>query len=228
MRTTTFGSAILTVPLLGGCGGLSPYEGPVTRLDLSVCAPSREFTLDSDNPYFPLEVGRSWTLEGGDERVVITVLAETEEVAGVTTRVVEEREFEDGDLSEVSRNFFAQAADGTVCYFGEDVEKYDAGELVSRAGEWRADAAGSRPGIIMPAEPEVGMRFQMEMSPDRAADEGLVVATGETWEVPAGTFTETIRIREIDPLDGEEEDKVFVRGSGFLVDENLELVRRSP
>lgn len=103
---------------------------------------------------------------------------------------------------------------------------YEDGELVSRAGEWRADAPGSRPGIIMPAEPAVGMKFQMEVSPGRAADEGLVVAVGETRTVPAGTFTETIRIREIDPGDDEEEDKVFAAGVGILVDEDLELVEQ--
>lgn len=226
MRSSMPGLAVVAA-LAAGCGGLPPYDGPVTRLDLSACDPSGTFTTDSDHPYLPLEPGRSWTLEGGGERVVITVLDETEEVAGVTTRVVEEREFEDGELSEVSRNFVARAADGTVCYFGEDVEKYEDGEVVSRPGEWRADAPGGRPGILMPAEPAVGMRFAMEAAPERASDVGLIVAVGESRRVPAGTFGETIRIREIDPLDGEEEDKVFARDVGFLVDEDLELVDRN-
>jgi hypothetical protein len=203
------------------CASLEPYEGPVTELDLGLCSPQGEFTLESTNPYFPMDVGQQWILEGGGEKVQISVLDETVEVAGVMTRVIEEREWEDDEMVEISRNFFAQAADGTVCYFGEDVEMYEDGQVVSREGEWRADEPGSRPGIIMPANPDIGMKFQMEVG--RASDEGLIVAVGETRSVPAGTFTETIRVREIDPSDNEEEDKLFARGVGFLVDEDMEL-----
>jgi hypothetical protein len=216
------GLSITALLVVQACASVESYEGPVTPLELAVCSPEGEFTLESTNPYFPMDVGKQWILEGGGERVQISVLDETVVVGGVTTRVIEEREWEDDEMVEVSRNFFAQAADGTVCYFGEDVEMYEGGEMVSREGEWRADEPGSRPGIIMPANPSVGMKFQMEVG--RAGDEGLIVAVGESRTVPAGTFTEAIRVREIDPKDGEEEDKLFARGVGFLVDEDMELV----
>jgi len=45
----------------------------------------------------------------------ISVLDAIEIVAGVPTRVVEEREKEDGKLIEISRNFMVLARDGTVC-----------------------------------------------------------------------------------------------------------------
>lgn len=207
----------LGFPLVQGCGSrLESFEGTIVHLDPEICSPDGEFTLESTNPYFPMEVGKRWVLEGGSERVEITVLDETETVAGVTTRVIEEREWEDGRQKEVSRNFFAQASDGTVCYFGEEVEPAE--------GVWRADAPGSRPGIIMPADPRPGMRFQMEVAPGEAVDEGLVLEVGRATEVPAGTFTETIVILEVNPLEDEEEPKVFAAGVGLLVDEDLELV----
>ncbi len=59
------------------------------------------------NPYFILEPGYQLLLEGGTERVVITVLAETKTVDGVECRVVEERETKGDKLVEVSRNYFA-------------------------------------------------------------------------------------------------------------------------
>jgi hypothetical protein len=208
--------ATLGATLALGCASVERYEGPVDTLDLALCSPDREFSLESTNPYFPMDVGRRWVLEGGDERVQITVLDETEVVAGVTTRVVEEREWEDGEEKEVSRNYFAQASDGTVCYFGEEVEP--------EMGEWRADQPGSRPGIIMPADPRPGMKFQMEVDPESAADEGLIIALGRTTKVPAGTFTDTVVLQEIDPLDDEREIKVFAAGVGFLVDEDMKLV----
>jgi hypothetical protein len=218
-------SGILAVILLAVGAVTAPAQEAEGMMDLAVCAATNEgFSLTSTNPYFPMDVGSEWVLEGGDERVVITVLDETETVAGVTTRVIEEREFEDGDLKEVSRNYFAQASDGTVCYFGEDVDNYKDGEIVSHDSEWRADAPGSQPGIIMPANPQPGLVFRMEVSPGAAEDAGKVLEVGSSTEVPAGTFAETLRLEEHDVLDDEREEKVFAKGVGILVDEDLELV----
>lgn len=79
-------------------------------------------------------------LEGPDGirtgRVQIAVLPDTEVIAGVETRVVEEREWLDGNLVEISRNCVAQASDGTVCYFGEDVDDYRNGIVSGHAGGW--------------------------------------------------------------------------------------------
>jgi hypothetical protein len=153
----------------------------------------------------------------------IEVLRRTEVVAGVTTRVVEEQEWEDGELIEVSHNFYAQAGDGTVCYFGEEVDIYEGGQVVSHEGAWRADDPGNRPGIIMPAAPRTNVRFQMEDAPGIAEDEGTIVGTGPV-RVPAGRFTETIRVREFNPLDGGKGYKVFAANVGLIVDEPVVLV----
>lgn len=68
---------------LGACGGGRVRTAdPTSYIDLATCAPGGEFTLESTNPYFPMDVGKKWVLEGGDERVEITVLEETEVVAG--------------------------------------------------------------------------------------------------------------------------------------------------
>ena len=210
-------SGVVVVVLGLACASaLERYEGPITMIDPQVCSPEGEFTLVSTNPYFPMDVGRQWVLEAGDERVRITVLDETEVVAGVTTRVVEEREWKDDEIDEISRNFFAQASDGTICYFGE--------EVVPANGVWRADEPDSAPGVIMPADPAPGQRYKMEIAPGDAEDEALIVATGERVDVPAGTFTETIRVLEFDPLDGDEEYKFFARGVGYVTDEDLRLV----
>jgi hypothetical protein len=100
------------------------------ELDISVCDPGAgPFSLTIDNPFMPLTVGKVSVLEGNEGSTAvhlgITVLNEKEIITGVETRVVEERETHDGVLVEVSRNFFVQSPDGTVCYFGEDVDMYD-------------------------------------------------------------------------------------------------------
>src|SRR5688500_16714016 len=83
---------------------------------------TRELVSRGRNPYFSLEPGAVLVLEDGSERLTITVLTETRIVDGVETRVVEERETDDGKLVEISRNYFAvHPRTLDVFYFGEDV-----------------------------------------------------------------------------------------------------------
>lgn len=197
------------------------------KLDVEVCAPGQGgFSIVSTNPFFPLDVGSQWTYEGEEDgeplEVIISVLDQTRPIGGVTTRVVEEREFEDGELVEVSWNYFVEAEDGTVCYHGEDVDEFDDGEIVHE-GAWCADEAGNAPGIIMPADPKPGMKYANEVAPGIAEDEAKIVGSGPV-TVPFGRFTETIRIREFNPLDDEKGYKVYASGIGLIVDETLELV----
>src|SRR5262245_66204801 len=82
---------------------------------------SRTLLTKGRSEYFVLEPGFRLELQGGDTKLHITVLDETKKVAGVETRVVEEREWKNGALHEVSRNYFViceQTRD--VVYFGED------------------------------------------------------------------------------------------------------------
>ena len=71
----------------------------------------KTFLAAGANTYFILEPGYRLTLEGTEAgkriQLVITVLDETRVVDGVTTRVVEERESENGRVIEISRNYFA-------------------------------------------------------------------------------------------------------------------------
>lgn len=206
----------------------APTEEPDAPPPEVVCDPTAgPFSLTVDNPYFPLPVGHHLVLDGMEGTTAvhleITVLEQTEVVADVTTRVMEERESADGQLIEVSRNFFAQAPDGTVCYFGEDVDIYDAGVIVSHDGAWRA-GGDNRPGIMMPASPSVGDAYFQEIAPGVAEDAAEVLALGEELIVPAGTFTDTVRTSEWTPLEpGVSETKWYVSGIGLAVDAEIEL-----
>jgi hypothetical protein len=203
-------------------------------LDIEVCDPSSgQFSVTIDNPYFPLPVGQRTVLEGSDFfndfLVRITVLDEVETVAGVKTRVVEEYEEQGGRLAEISRNFFAQAADGTVCYFGEDVDIYDAnGNVYSHAGAWRADGKTNIPGIFMPASLEVDQAFQQEIAPGVAEDRAKVVALGGETEVPAGTFEQTATLIDVNPLDGSQGEKIYAPGVGVIVDGPAKMTSHTP
>lgn len=199
------------------------------ELSVDVCDPEAgPFTIDINNPYLPYAEGQVSVLEGPDGsrtgRVRITVLADTEVIAGVTTRVVEEREWIDDDLVEISRNFVAQASDGTVCYFGEDVDDYSNGALSGHAGAWRASEKGYRPGILMPADPQPGTSHKQEIAPGVAEDASVIVAVGATYTVPAGAFEDTVETMDVNPLTGGKDSKRYGRGVGLILDEKLVLI----
>jgi hypothetical protein len=239
-------SLVLTVVLLmsptvgySGARALDSASDPLSaplvinnndELDIGVCDPSAgPFSIDITNPYLPLAPKTVWVLKGIEDgvnlRLRISVLNKTEVVAGVTTRVVEEREWEDGELIEVSQNFFVQAPDGTVCYYGEDVNMYEAGKVVSHEGAWRAGVDGARPGIMMPANPAVGMSYAQEVAPGIAEDQAKIVSIGDSVTVPAGTYENTLRTRETTPLEpGAKTIKVYAPEVGLIVDSAFELV----
>jgi hypothetical protein len=183
------------------------------------------------NPYFVLEPGNRLTYEGREQgrpvRVVATVLAETRRVAGVETRVVEERETVGGALRELSRNYFAiDSATATLYYFGEDVDEHGPGKAVSHGGSWLAGAKGARPGVAMPGRPAVGDRFAMEVAPGTAMDRFEIVSLDETVRTPAGTFRHCLKTLETTPLEpGVKESKWYAPGVGLVVDGGLRLVK---
>jgi len=161
----------------------------------------------------------------GGEFVLITVLDETEIVDGVETRVVEEREYEDGRVIEISRNFFAIAKEtGDVYYFGEDVDEFKDGKLRSHGGAWRSGVNGARAGLFLPGEPIVGMRYYMEIMPGVAMDRAEIFETGASVETPGGTFDDCLVVTESSPLEpGDESYKRYAPNVGMIYDDGLEL-----
>jgi hypothetical protein len=181
------------------------------------------------NLYFILEPGYQLSLAGreGGKRVTltITVLNETKPVAGVQTRVVEERETADGKLVEVSRNYFALGTQTHhVYYFGEDVDVYKDNQMVHE-GAWLAGVNGAKCGILMPGEIQAGARYYQEQAPKIAMDRAENVATNATIKTPAGTFTGCLKVKETTPLEIGTEYKLHAPDIGLVQDGNLKLVK---
>jgi len=212
---------------LVGCGDPDPNQAIGTELSIEVCAPTGTFSANITNRFFPMPVGQKLILDegGGGARVEITSLADTETVAGVVTRVVHEYETEDGVLVEQSWNYFAQAPDGTVCYYGEKVDIYENDVVVAHDGQWRADEPGFLPGIQMPAEPMAGTYHAQEVAPGVAEDFANIIATGKPTTVPFGTFTDTVHTSEWPPLEpGHLSAKAYAAGIGLLDDNGAVLI----
>jgi len=52
----------------------------------------------------------------------------------VESLAVEDREFENGELSEVAMDYFAQADDGTVLYWAKTLMRYKDGKMTGHTG----------------------------------------------------------------------------------------------
>lgn len=190
----------------------------------------RSFASTGRNRYFVLEPGFQLVLAGDDEELTITVLDETKQIDGVTTRVVEERETKDGQLVEVSRNYFAICTKTQdVFYFGEDVDVYKHGVVSSHPGEWHAGENGARAGIIMPGTLQTGTGFYQEQAPGKAMDRFEVASLTASLTTPAGTFDHCLKTRETNALKPKEEEfKLYAPDIGLIQDEDLLLIRYRP
>lgn len=189
------------------------------------------FSSTGSNPYFILEPGHQSFLEAQEEdgevtEIIITVLNETKVVDGIETRIVEERESEDGELVEISRNYFAVCRPANdVFYFGEDVDDYEDGQIVGHGGAWLAGENGGRAGLFMPGNIQVGMKYYQEFAPGIAEDRAEIMSVNEVLSVPVGNFTDVLRVEETNPLEpGVREVDFYAPGVGVIQDESEKLV----
>jgi hypothetical protein len=203
--------------------------GWMTSFNLEDC----NFTSTGKNSYFVLEPGYQVVLEGEEDgkklQLVMSVLNETKIVDGVETRVVEEKETEGGNLIEVSRNYFAICnPTNNAIYFGEDVDMYENGNIVSHEGAWLAGQNSAKAGMSMPGKIEVGLKYYQEIAPGVAEDRAEIVSVNDTLDTPAGTFSNVLKTEETNPLKpGEKEFKLYAPGIGLIQDEALKLVKHT-
>lgn len=212
----------LLAALIPALGQDPPYQDAFT-LDKA------DFASSGRNPYFILEPGHQLVLEDPvrKEVLVVTVLEDVKIIDGVETRVVEERETVDGQLKEVSRNFFAiDRRTKDLYYFGEDVDDYKDGKVVGHGGAWIHGEKGARFGLFLPGAPAVGQRYYQEIAPGLAMDRAEVVSVSETYTTPAGTFEKVLKTLETSALEADERStKHYAPGVGLLQDGRLKLVR---
>jgi hypothetical protein len=129
--------------------------------------------------------------------------------------VMEDREIEGGKLTEVTLDYFAQADDGTVYYFGEDVNEYEDGKIAGHSGAWLYGVQTQIPGVIMAGQPQVGDKFRAEDVAKITTEDCEVLSVSETVTVPAGTYQNCLKLKEL-LSDGKTEYKYFARGVGCI------------
>ena len=180
-----------------------------------------------NNRYLPIQPGRVLKLVHGNDRLTVTILNETKSVDGVATGVLEEREEKDGQLIEVSHNFFAtDPASGDVYYFGEDVDNYKDGKITNHDSAWQAGEKGAKFGLMMPGKPTKGDKFHQEIAPKVALDRVEIVSVDETVKTPAGSFEHCVHLKETTPLEADVSHKYYAPGIGMIKDDEFELAEK--
>ncbi len=237
MRTLLVAISVASLAALANCRGADepaaqPSDGPgdvasapvLPQSDEPVELDPDEFSAEVTNPWFPLEPGTRWTYreitEDGDEvRVVVTATAATHQVAnGVTARVVRDTVTSSGDIVEDTFDWYAQDADGTVWYLGEDTAEFENGNVSTREGSFEAGVDGAQAGVIMPGDPEVGVTYRQEYYEGEAEDQGEVLALGQQASVPAGDFDRLLQTADTTPLEPDVlEHKYYADGVGLVL-----------
>jgi len=207
----------------------APSSAHAALIDLDALLDLNAFVDEVTNPFFPLKPGTTFFYEGTEDGVSqsnsFTVTFDTKQILGITTTVVHDRAFEEGELIEDTFDWFAQDAAGHVWYFGEDTTEFDpdTGLPISTAGSWEAGVDGAKAGIIMLANPQVGDMYQQERAAGVAEDQAEVLSLNESACLPFGCFNNLLLTKEVNPLDpGIADHKYYAGGVGFLFGDRVE------
>lgn len=223
--------------LVAGCGKDTQDRAADEGYRLPPVPPASDFVGTVDHPYYPLDPGSSWVYRAetadGVETIRVSVLPQTRVVDGITATVVRDQAFVDDELIEDTYDWYAQDRDGNVWYLGEDTTAYQPGKEPDKTGSWEAGQDGARPGLVMPAVPEVGDRYQQEYRAGVAEDRGEILALDAAGEVPWGRFEGAVRTRDTTPLEPDlVEYKYYAEGVGTVLeeeeDDRLELISFTP
>lgn len=212
---------------VGGCASQPTTDrNPAALVEGETYAPAIDpanFDAPVANDYFPLQPGLVAVFEGGDERVEVKVTAETKVVMGVTTHVITDQVFVDGELAEDTVDWYAADNFGNVWYFGEETAEYENGQVTSTAGSWEAGVDGAVPGIIMLADPEVGDAYRQEFYAGEAEDVAKVYAVDQSITVPKDRYDRVIVTEDWSLLEpGVHERKWYAPGVGVVFEETIQ------
>jgi len=155
-------------------------------------------------------------VEGKPFRTEVSLLPGTRPISAhgkpVDTAVIQYVAYLGGRIHEVAIDWYAQADDGSVWYFGEDVFNYEDGKVADTNDTW---IAGDQlpPAMIMPAEPRVGNVYRSENAPGIAFEQIRVESVDQRVAGPNGNISGAIKVTELH-MDNTTEEKTFAPGYG--------------
>jgi hypothetical protein len=183
--------------------------------------PTFSHPTEVTNPLFPIRrqasvllLGR---LDGRPLRTEVTLLPETRgfEWRGqpVQTLVSQYVAYVGDRINQVALDYYAQADDGSVWYFGEDASNFSRGSIQQTHETWLAGRDGP-PTMIMPAHPRAGDVYRVENLPGLVFEEVTVTAVNKTLRGPLGPVPGAMVIRELHADSRAKEVKSLAPGYG--------------
>ena len=182
-----------------------------------------DFVGQIDNPYLPLAPGARWiyretSADGNALKVKVTVTTRTKQILGIDATVVHDKVSDHGRLVENTFDWYGQDVCGNVWYLGENTKEYENGVVVTTAGSWEGGVDGAQPGVIMPADQQVGSTYREEYLAGEAEDAAQVLSLDEQAEVPYGHFDQLLLTKNYTPLHSDVlEYKFYAQGTGQVM-----------
>jgi hypothetical protein len=223
MKFTLLITSAITAALVAGCGGTMRKSST----GASGVPKATSFTARVDNPWFPLKPGTTYIYrgvkDGKPSRDVVEVTSETKTIRGAPCVVVADRLYLAGRLAERTTDWYTQDEHGNVWYYGEDTAELDPeGRVTSTEGSWQAGRDGAKPGIFMPAHPEVGDAYRQEFYKGHAEDHFQILSLRTSIKVPYVSSTRAMLTKETTPLEpGVVDHKYYVRGIGTVLEQSV-------
>jgi hypothetical protein len=186
------GSGTIGTSGTSGHGIPGPYELPQGAEPVHL--DPADFVTGIDNAYWPMVPGSVW-------------------------RYTETGEGGVNDVVEDTFDWYAQDVGGNLWYLGEDTTEYRNGKVATTKGSWEAGVDGAQPGIILPANPQVGMAYRQEYLEGQAEDGAEILSTNEKAEVPFGSFDEVLLTKDLTALEPNlVEFKFYAHGVGPILE----------
>jgi len=213
-RQFIFVGAVVGILVVAGSGSARQGAAPIP-----VLPPPGDFVSRIDNKYFPLRPGTTFlfggTQEGKARRVSVFVTHKTKLILGIRATVVLDQVLVGGKREEKTFDWYAQDKHGNVWYLGEDSSDFVNGKWVRSDGSWEAGIKGAKPGIVMMANPRVGVVYRQEYYAGHAEDMAKVLSRNRSVTVAYGSFEHALETSEWTPLErGVLEHKYYVKGVG--------------
>lgn len=211
-------------------------KGEISKTETSEYNPAinpSDFTTKITNKYFSLPVGKKMIYEAdteeGVERIEIEIENGTRNIMGIETIIYRDKVYLGGVLVEDTKDYLAQDKDGNVWYFGEDVNNYEAGNLLDHAGSFIAGVDGAKPGIWIKGEQIVGDSYKQEYYKGEAEDMRDVVAINLTVSTKLATYTDCVKVYDWTPLDPKSREHKYYcpEVASLVLNEDLESRKRA-
>ncbi len=246
MNRKLAGAGIAVMLLIGGLqGGIATAAAacprPLPQGSDPVTLDPADFIAQIDNPYLPFLRGAKWVYRetdptGSSQKITVTVTTHSKQILGIAAIVVHDVATEKGHLVENTYDWYAQDTCGNVWYLGENTKEFENGKVVSTAGSWEAGVDGAQPGVVMPADRQVGLSYRQEYYAGEAEDAAEILSLVEQAQVPFGHFRDVLLTKETTPLHRRAlEYKLYAQGIGVVLalsisggSDREELVRFTP